>query len=107
MRHYPKYLVKADDEFDSINFPQLVQDLNQINEASVNVPQTLKAEILISFTKIHSLKHEWINANPMFAELVTTGELPIGNIASLFEASSKNSYFQQQFERFLQQRINS
>jgi hypothetical protein len=107
MRHYSKYLVKADDEFDSFNYPQLVQDIAQINETSVNVPQTLKAEILISFTKDHSLKNEWISVNPEFAELITTGELPTGNIASLFEASAKNSFFQQQLERFLQQSINS
>ncbi len=106
MRHYQKYLVKAEDEFDSLNYPQIVQDLNQINEKSVNIPQTLKAEILIAFTKNHSLKNEWISANPKFAQLITTGELPIGNIVSLFEASSRNSFFQKQLERYLQQRVN-
>lgn len=106
MRHYPKFLVKAEDEFDSFNYPQIGHDLDQINELSVNVPQLLKAEILISFTKNHSLKNEWISANPKFARLVTNGELPIGNIASLFEGSSKNSYFQNQFEQYLHQSIN-
>jgi hypothetical protein len=106
MRHYPKYLVKAEDEFESFNYPQIEQDLDQINTTSYNVPQTLKAEILISFTKHHSLKNEWITANPQFVELVTTGELPIGNIVSLFEASFQNSYFQKQFELYVQQKIN-
>jgi hypothetical protein len=106
MRHYPKYLVKAEDVFDSFNYPQLEQDLNEINEATINVPQTLKAEILISYTKNHSLKNEWITANPQFSELVTTGELPISRISSLFEASSKNSVFQKQFEKYLQEGID-
>jgi hypothetical protein len=106
MLHYPKFLIKAEDQFDSFNYPQLLQDLDQINEASINIPQQMKAEILISFTKNHSLKNDWIVTNPKFAQLVTTGELPTGNIASLFEASSKNSLFQKQFELFLQQSIN-
>jgi hypothetical protein len=106
MLHYSKFLVKAEDEFNSLNYPLLVQELDQINEASVHVPQTLKAEILISFTKNHSLKHEWIATNPKFTALLTSGTLPTGNIASLFEASSKNSLFQKQFELFLQQSMN-
>jgi hypothetical protein len=106
MRHYTKFLVKPEDEFDFSDFPQIELDIDQINEASVNVPQTWKAEILISFSKDHSLKHEWITANPRFAELVTTGELPINNIIALFEASSKNSIFQKQFELYLHQSIN-
>jgi hypothetical protein len=106
MLHYPTFHVKPEDKFDSFNYPQLVQDLNQINEASVLVPQKLKAEILISFTKNHSLKNDWIATNPKFTELVTTGALPIGKIASLFEASSTNSLFQKQFEVFLQKSIN-
>lgn len=106
MVHYPTFLVQPEDKFDSFNYPQLVQDLHQINEASANVPQKLKAEILISFTKNHSLKNDWIAANPKFAALITSGALPIGNIASLFEASVKNSLFQKQFELFLQQSIN-
>jgi hypothetical protein len=106
MLHYSKFLVKAEDQFNSFNYPLLVQDLDQINEASVNVPHTLRAEILISFTKHHSLKNDWIAANPKFAALITSGALPIGNIASLFEASSKNSLFQKQLELFLQQSIN-
>ena len=98
MRHYPKFLVKLDDEFDSYNYPQIEKDIDYINETSVNVPQILKAEILISFTKNHSLKNEWISTNPEFAQLVTSGELPVDNITSLFEASSTNSYFQKKFE---------
>jgi hypothetical protein len=107
MRHYPKYLIKTGDEFDSFNFPQITKDLNEINAVSVNLPCTLKAEILISYTKDHSLKNEWISANQEFAELVTTGALPIGNIVSLFEASSKNSFFQQQFEKFILESFNN
>ena len=105
MRHYPRYLVKAEDEFDSFNYPQLEMDIVKINETSVHVPQSLKAEILISFTKNRSLKNEMISANPVFAELVTTGDLPIGTISSLFEASTQNSHFQQQLERFLKANI--
>lgn len=106
MRHYPRYLVKAEDEFESFNYPQIEQDLDQINQSSYNVPQILKAEILISFTKNHSLKNEWISTNPKFAELVTTGDLPTGNIASLFDSSINNSLFQKQFERYVQMKMN-
>jgi hypothetical protein len=106
MLQYSKFHVKPEDNFDSFNYPQLVNDLNHINAASIDVPQKLKAEMLISFTKNHSLRNDWIAAYPKFASLITTGALPIGNITSLFEASSKNSLFQKQFELFLQQSIN-
>lgn len=107
MLRYSKFHIKPEDNFDSFNYPQLTNDLNNIKEKSIDIPHVLKAEMLISFTKNHSLKNDWIAANPKFAALITTGALPIGNIASLFEASSKNSLFQKQFELFLQQSINT
>lgn len=106
MRHYPKYLVKTEDEFHSFNFPQIEQDLDQIKEVSINVPHTFKAEILVSYTKNHSLKQELISANPLFAGLVTGNILPIANITSLFESSSRNSFFQKQFERYLEEKFS-
>jgi hypothetical protein len=68
---------------------------------SFDFSQLFMYDMLISYTKKHSINLEWIDANPKFTELITSGDLPLSNIESLFEASAKNTSFQQQFEQFL------
>ncbi|MBD0376508.1 MAG: hypothetical protein ICV51_12855 [Flavisolibacter sp.] len=98
---FTKYLIKDSDEFHSANYPNLVSELACIHKALTNVPNAFRANIIISYTKDHSLNLEWIKANPEFAQLVTSGALPISNIEALFEASTKNLVFRQQFEEYL------
>ncbi|MDQ3845389.1 MAG: hypothetical protein M3342_15480 [Bacteroidota bacterium] len=88
MLTYTKYLIQESDQFDSTNYPHLVGELICINKALTMVPNAFQAEIIISYTKNHSLKLEWIKANPEFVQLVTSGALPISNIEALFEASA-------------------
>lgn len=98
-----KFLVNDGDEFNSSNYPELLTDLVTIVKGTANTPNAFRADILISLTKNHSLKMEWILANREFATLVTCGALPIGKIESLFEASGKNSSFTHQFEAYLKE----
>ena len=101
MRAYNKYLIKEDDEFNSANYPNLINELTCINKAIEGVPNAFQTDILISYTKNHSLQLEWIKANPELTELVTYDALPISNMEALFEASHKNSAFRHQFEAYL------
>ena len=106
MRPYTKYSIKDTDVFDSGNYPQLYTDLTRIKEGTAHTPDAFKADILISFTKNHSLKMEWLNANPEFAELVTSGALPIRHMEALFEASHRNSFFRNGFEEYVKNMIH-
>ena len=107
MLKYTKNFIKDFDEFDINKYPDLSEDLNQISNRTADLPHVFKAEILISFAKTHSLKTEWIMANPKFVALVTSGVLPIANMESLFEASSKHFFFQQQLEQYLTRRFQA
>jgi hypothetical protein len=101
MLYYKKYLVKDNEGFNAENYPRLLSDLIQINEETAHIQPDFKADILISFAKKHSLKNEWIIANPEFTRLITSGELPVSTLESLFDSSSKNLFFQQQLEHYL------
>jgi len=107
MLKYTKTFIKDFDEFDIDKYPDLVEDLNQISNRTADLSHLFKAEILISFAKTHSLKNEWITANPKFVEVVTSGVLPITNLESLFEASSKHFFFQQQLDQYLTKRFQA
>ena len=101
MKQYKKYLVRSTDQFDPVNFSSIIDEIQLINEATVSIPPFLKAEILISFLKDHSLNNNWTKANPELTDLVTSGSLLKGTIASLFESCHNNMVFRQDLETYL------
>ena len=51
MKQYNKYLVRSTDQFDPVNFSSVADEIQLINEETVNLPPLFKVEILISFLK--------------------------------------------------------
>ncbi len=101
MKQYNKYLVRSTDQFDPVNFSSVTDEIQLINEETVNLPPLFKVEILVSFLKDHSVENNWTKANPELADLVTSGSLLKGNIESLFESCRSNPAFRQDLETYL------
>jgi hypothetical protein len=101
MKQYNKYLVRATDRFDPVNFSSVTDEIQLINEATVGLPSLFKVEILVSFLKDHSLENNWTEANPRLTGLVTSGSLLKGNIKSLFDSCHNNSAFRVDLETYL------
>jgi len=103
MFHYPKYLVKENDQFDPENFSFVMDDMQMIREQTGHVPGTSKADILISFLKDHSLQNEWLVSNPLLTGMLTAGSLSTRNIESLFDSCRDKPFFRKQMEEYLRQ----
>ncbi len=104
---YANYTVGDIEQFNSKNYTDAVKEIFEIREGTTLMPDIFKADILISFTKTHSLKTSLLHDNPRFAEAITGSAFPVKHIESLFEASSKNSVFATQFEDYLRSQFKA
>lgn len=103
---YLKYCVRDSDAFDPDNYPQILMDIKQLKEETTPISSLSRGEILVSFTRKHSLAVDLIAQNPAFAKAIASGTLPLGNIELLFEASRRNPLFTQQLEDYLKLAFN-
>ena len=105
MYQYTKYRINTTDSFKADDFPKVITELTELNNALNDLSETYKKEIVISFLKKHSLDSDWITANPELTGLITSGTFTTGHMESLFESSQTNKEFQQQYENFILQTI--
>jgi hypothetical protein len=105
MFEYPRFLVKDTDQFNSYNFPMIEDDIAGINAGTSQFPGIYRQEMLISFMKYNSMNEKWVEANPLLASAITSGNLPLDNIGSLFNCSKNNSVFSDQVSEYLQSKL--
>jgi hypothetical protein len=103
---YKKYLVKDTDHFDPDHFPELMEDIDTIHVGMDATPTALNAEMLLSFLKSHSIRTEWVNANPQLAEMISSKSLPITGLEALFESCTENRDFRIQLEEHIRERFS-
>jgi hypothetical protein len=99
------YHVGNNEQFSSANFPNVALELTALNEGISHIPIYFKGEILISYLKDHSLKTDWIDANPALAKLVTSGFLKTSHIEALFESCRRNKPFLSDFEAYMNKQL--
>jgi hypothetical protein len=80
--------------------------LADINNGTAGVSGMYKGEIIISFLKDHSVKNDWVNANPVFAGLITSRHFDTVHLESLFESCRINSEFTTKLEEFIRKNIS-
>lgn len=105
MKQYEQYLIGSLDIFEPGNYPAVNAEIINVNQKTADSPRFYKEEIIISFLKNHSLRNDWIDANPQLTKLVTSGQLFTGNIESLFEACRGNKVFSADLENHLTERF--
>lgn len=100
-----RYLIKNDDQFVPNEFPQIEEDVNLIVASMAKWPAQENTEMLLSFVKDRSMRSEWVNANPVLAEMICTKSLPLKNLEALFASSSNNLLFRIQLEEYIMQKV--
>ena len=106
MHQYSKYLISKTDHFDPDYFSSVSEEVDAINERVEYNSAIFRVEMIISFLKDHSLKKEWVEANPALADKINSGALFTGKIESLFESCRNNPDFMQQLEIYLTKRFS-
>ena len=104
---YKKYLIKDSDDFQASQFPQIIEDLEEITRATDGVSAADSADMLLSVCKGQGMKPEWAKAHPGFAEKINTQSLPTKNLEALFDSCSKNPGFEQQLETYIRTCMNA
>ena len=93
-------------KFNPNDYPKVVLEITQMLEKIHHIPVYFKRDIIISFLKDHSLKKDWIAANPALTQMFTSGVFVTGNIESLFESCRWNKAFRNDFEAYIKRVVN-
>jgi hypothetical protein len=102
---YKKYLISNSDHFDPEQYTFIAEDLAAMIDQIKIVAPYFKAEIIVSFLKDRCLESEWITANPVLAQLVTSKSVYSSKIESLFDSCKNNPAFGQQLETYLKWKL--
>lgn len=78
-------LFNSEDVFSADRYPEMTNELKLLKTAAVQMPVYFKGEIIISYLKAHSVKSEWIKANPEMVAFVRDYSAKTAHIESLFE----------------------
>jgi hypothetical protein len=95
---YKKYTIKDSDSFIAAHYAGMEENLAQMSLMLAKLPSNHRKEMVLSFLKNHSMKTAWVEANPGLAEMITSKELPLGDLEALFESSRNNPSFRHDLE---------
>jgi hypothetical protein len=87
------YHIKEEDNFNSLDFPEVAKELTWIRKGLVHLHSSSKAEIIISYYSDRCLKTEWVKKDPEIAKLITSHGFKVMHLEALFEACRKNNIF--------------
>ena len=107
MFKYQKYLIKTSDRFDAAQYPGLDEKIALITKELDTVPDDFKIEMLLSFLKDHLIKTEWAAVNPILAEMISSGNLPLSDLENLFESSRKNPAYQDELTAYIKNQFSA
>ncbi len=94
-----------EDIFSADKTPEMVKELSVLKQETAHTPIYFKAEIIISYLKSHSLKNDWIEANPKLTKLMTANSFATTHLESLFAYCRNNLPFQRGYEKYLRNKI--
>jgi len=89
------------EQFIPANYPNAVQELFTLKQCTSHISIYFKVEIIVSYLKKHSLKIEWIDANPALARMVTSGFFKTTHLELLFNSYKLNNSFISDFEDYI------
>jgi hypothetical protein len=94
-------IIKDYEKFSPVNHPKAFHELSVLNQGISHLPIYFKVEIIISYLKDHSLKTNWVEANPALSRMVTSGFFKTSHLESLFESCRNNKVFQNDVEEYI------
>jgi hypothetical protein len=98
-------IVRNDEKFSPANYPKAFHELSVLNQGISHIAIYFKVEIIISYLKDHSLKTDWVEANPALARMITSGFFKTSQLESLFESCRNNKAFLYDFEEYLSRQL--
>lgn len=105
MNRYNKYNIKDTDRFIPDYFPKAEDELRTLMEAATGFPGPFAELIIISYLKYHSLKSEWVDANPRLSSIMTDNICCTDHMESLFISSKGNLSFTRDYEAHIREQI--
>jgi hypothetical protein len=87
------------DIFSPDGSPEMKEELLFLNRKISNMPIYFKTEIIISYFKNHSIKNEWITANPELVRFLLSGSFI--TIESLFNFCRLKPNYRRGFESYI------
>lgn len=98
-------IIKGDEKFDPANYPKAFYELSVLHQGIAHIAIYFKVEIIISYLKSHSLKTDWVEANPALSRMITSGFFKTSNLESLFESCRTNNVFLKDFEDHISKKL--
>ena len=102
---FNKFDTENTEIFNAGALPGMVNELAAVIQGIEDSPVYFKPQIIISYLKNHSIKTDWINANPELTAIIISGSLSTIYMESLFERHSTNKPFLEDFEAYIKGRI--
>ena len=91
----------SEDIFNADKTPEMVKELSVIKHGIVNMPVYFKGEIIISYLKNHSIKNDWVKANPELVQSLLAGRFETKYIEALFEFSRRRPMYSRDLEMYI------
>lgn len=91
----------SEDIFSAGNSPEMIKELHTLKEKTAHTPMYFKAEIIISYLKNHSVKTNWIEANPLLVKLMVSNSCATSHIESLFVFCRNNQSYLCDYETYI------
>jgi hypothetical protein len=95
------YDINDTDKFDCLDYPVVMNELTTIKDRISYLPNFNKGDIIISYFKDHTIKTDFVNANPKLIKLITSGSFQAAHIELLFESCRKKPRFLKSFEDYI------
>jgi histidyl-tRNA synthetase len=99
--------VEIVDQFNSNDFPLVVNQLVILRTALASLPSANKVDIVISYLKNHCIKNEWIESNQPVCEKMVAGLVAVSHIENFFDGCKNNKSLLADFEGFVEKNFNS
>jgi hypothetical protein len=97
--------IKDYEKFSPANFPKAFHELSVLNQGTSHIAIYYKVEIILSYLKNHSLKTDWIDANPVLARMITSGFFKTPHLESLFESYRHDNAFLKDVEDYISRQL--
>jgi hypothetical protein len=102
---YNKYNIKETEKFEADHFPKMQFELEELASSINDLSPLNRENIVISFTKGHSLKKDWADSNPELTKNLSDGQYTTTHLESLFESGKQNKQFTAGFEEYIRNNL--
>ncbi len=95
--------VKSETIFDPGSAPYVAQELSLLKAGVAKLPDYLKADMIISYLKDHSMNNDWIRANPEMMETLLSHRFITRNIEAQFNYCRTKPAYRLDYEAYIRQ----